>query len=366
MKQYEIAEGAIAQKARSERLYLHYALLLAILTFLAGTLLVILGAGDHLDVLVRAKGTIEARFINASPGVVLWLLSGFVFWLSKPNRLRTNASHGKSNAEAAASLPAPRTLDINSEQIAEWETRMGIVRALGVSPDTGAMVRLTRWSNGLRLFDGEQDVMLPEGTTADEIDAGVALAYLDKRRRDVSITPQIWSRLVRSYGPTGKAKHVLTLREDGSGLYVTDGYVRAGVSDLFRQEYLAKGIAENLVELERTRVAKVAGELPDYVLRVFGISADTSCPIAICRGSGGSYRPYVTDGQTFAEIPEHLRIEYVDLDRARLLLSRARLSAKATSTRHEDPAGGVNVLYQSFTPPAPTSEEVATFLGDDA
>jgi len=93
MQQYALAATAIAQEARSERLFMHYALGLAVLLTLFGTALVILGLGDHLDIVVQTGGGIEGRFANASPGVVLWLVSGWIFYASKPRQLDASASH---------------------------------------------------------------------------------------------------------------------------------------------------------------------------------------------------------------------------------------------------------------------------------
>lgn len=96
MQQYEVASAAIAQKARSERLYMHYALALAVALALAGTALVVLGIGAHLDVIITGNN-LEARLVNASPGVVLWLVSAGAFYLSKPRQLRTSASHDRTH-----------------------------------------------------------------------------------------------------------------------------------------------------------------------------------------------------------------------------------------------------------------------------
>lgn len=93
MQQYEVATLALTQRANAERLYMHYALVLAVLFAVMGASLIILGLGDHLDILVKASGQFEARFLNASPGVVLWLVSAALFWFSRPRRLRATAHH---------------------------------------------------------------------------------------------------------------------------------------------------------------------------------------------------------------------------------------------------------------------------------
>jgi predicted exporter len=99
MEQYDVAKLALTQRAEAERLYTNYALLLASTFALLGVGLIIAGLGDHLDILVQGSG-MEARFVNASPGVVLWLLSSVLFWMAKPKRLRANVLHTTPAQEA--------------------------------------------------------------------------------------------------------------------------------------------------------------------------------------------------------------------------------------------------------------------------
>ncbi len=93
MQQYEVAAAALTERAQAERQYMHYALALAIVLALVGAALIVLGLGDHLDIIVAGSGDMEARFINASPGVVLWLASAAIFWFSKPRRFRATVHH---------------------------------------------------------------------------------------------------------------------------------------------------------------------------------------------------------------------------------------------------------------------------------
>lgn len=81
---------------------MHYALALAVLFAVMGAGLIVLGLGDHLDILVRTSGQIEARFVNASPGVVLWLISAILFWFSRPRRLRATAHHNGESERIAS------------------------------------------------------------------------------------------------------------------------------------------------------------------------------------------------------------------------------------------------------------------------
>lgn len=101
MGQQGIGGVSIAEKAKSERLYLHYALALSVSCILLGCLLTILGAGEHLDIVVTARGAFETRLINATPGVGLMLLGGTVFFLSKPRRLKYNSKHQRSEEPEA-------------------------------------------------------------------------------------------------------------------------------------------------------------------------------------------------------------------------------------------------------------------------
>jgi hypothetical protein len=93
MQPHETSFYSITEKAKSERLFMHYALLLACLLVLIGTGLIVLGIGDHLDIVVTGTGSLEARFINASPGFGLAMLGLFIFGWAKPRRLKLNAKH---------------------------------------------------------------------------------------------------------------------------------------------------------------------------------------------------------------------------------------------------------------------------------
>lgn len=83
---------AIAEKARAERLFMSFGLALAISLVLIGTALIIAGAGDHLDILVRGDGGLEARFVNASPGVAMCIIAAAIFWVAKPRQLHIDAA----------------------------------------------------------------------------------------------------------------------------------------------------------------------------------------------------------------------------------------------------------------------------------
>lgn len=109
-------DKALELKARSERLYMNYALALAVLLFIGGVALTVLGVGDHLDIVV-SKGDTNARFINASPGLAMILVAAVIFVLSKPRRLavrRTSTSRTVEGSAASAPLdqqtPDPRAV----------------------------------------------------------------------------------------------------------------------------------------------------------------------------------------------------------------------------------------------------------------
>lgn len=91
---------ALAQKAKSERLFMHYALGLASLVLLGGTALIVIGAGDHVDIIV-STGNIEARFINATPGIALVLVAAAIFWLSKPRRLKFRTEQSEATRQTS-------------------------------------------------------------------------------------------------------------------------------------------------------------------------------------------------------------------------------------------------------------------------
>ena len=100
MNQYETANLSIREKAKSERLFMNYALALAVLLSLMGSALIVLGIGDHLDIVVSATGAFETRLINASPGVGMLLGGLLIMAWSKPSRLKASASH-----DNGASIP---------------------------------------------------------------------------------------------------------------------------------------------------------------------------------------------------------------------------------------------------------------------
>ena len=95
MQQYKVTKLSISEKAKAERIFMHYSLLLASLLTLSGLTLIILGLGDHLDIVVKTGGGFETRLINSSPGFGALALGGIVFAWSKPRRLRANVSHSE-------------------------------------------------------------------------------------------------------------------------------------------------------------------------------------------------------------------------------------------------------------------------------
>jgi hypothetical protein len=86
----KLHNSALEQKGRSERLYLHYALALAVLLFLAGIVLTILGVGAHLDIIV-SSGKLEGRLVNATPGVALVVVGAAMFLFSRPRPLKSSS-----------------------------------------------------------------------------------------------------------------------------------------------------------------------------------------------------------------------------------------------------------------------------------
>ncbi len=101
-------EMALEQKARSERLYLHYALALASALFLGGLVLTMLGVGEHVDIVVK-RGDLEARFVNATPGIAMTLIGAMIFAFSKPRRLNVKSSTTKTETTPASppAMPNP-------------------------------------------------------------------------------------------------------------------------------------------------------------------------------------------------------------------------------------------------------------------
>ncbi len=104
MAQEQFNDKALEQKARSERLYLNYALALAFLLFVAGVVLTVLGVGDHMDIVVE-RGDLSARFVNATPGIALALIGAAIFVLSKPRRLSVRTKSKSTAVETVAASP---------------------------------------------------------------------------------------------------------------------------------------------------------------------------------------------------------------------------------------------------------------------
>jgi len=362
MNQYETASGAIVEKARSERLFLHYALALAVILVAGGSALVVLGVGDHLDIVVKGRGDLEARFVNATPGVVLWLLGAAVFWASKPRRLRTRASSSKKRDQSTM-IPVVG-LSIDPQEIEKWQARMGVLRVYGRDPNTGDMIRMMKWTHGPRLFNGTTNVGLPDGTEPEEISTEVALAILAKHSNDLSNPTSQWSRLVKSYGEFGKPPRHLTLRENAAGYYLTDSIVTVSLRSP-PPSVVSLGYAQHLVEMRRVELAREAGTLPNYVIRIYGVSEETEMPIVLCRGQLGSYRPYVTDGETFVEVPDNRSTEYITHAVALRMLSEEKARMRSASGQvapgQGDEADEVTVLYQTVSRPSLTREDVATY-----
>ena len=88
MDERTLGAYAISEKARAERLYLHYTLALASLFAISGVALAVLALGDRLDVIVRATGSLDIRMLNAAPGFALCLAAVILFAVSRPRRAR--------------------------------------------------------------------------------------------------------------------------------------------------------------------------------------------------------------------------------------------------------------------------------------
>ncbi len=100
MNQYETSNLSIVEKAKSERLFMNYSLVLACLLTLIGTGLLVLGIGDHLDIVVKSAGTLEARFVNASPGFGMAVLGLVILAWAKPRRLQLSAHHNSTETDS--------------------------------------------------------------------------------------------------------------------------------------------------------------------------------------------------------------------------------------------------------------------------
>lgn len=168
MDHHETFAMAIGEKARADRLYMHYALVLAILLTLGGLALVVLGIGDHLDIIIAGRGDLEARFINASPGVALWLIGAFIFWWSRPRKIV-----GHSKVEA---LSQPETIQRS-------ERGPFLIKNVGVSPRTGKQIEAYSGRYGPYLVDENVYVALPFELDPNQITLGFASDLLEQKRR---------------------------------------------------------------------------------------------------------------------------------------------------------------------------------------
>jgi len=92
MDAYTLSAHAISEKARAERLYLHYALALAALFAISGAIVAVLALGDRLDVVVKGDGGVDARLLNAAPGFALCLAAALLFAVGRPRRMPAPAA----------------------------------------------------------------------------------------------------------------------------------------------------------------------------------------------------------------------------------------------------------------------------------
>jgi hypothetical protein len=113
MDAYTLSAHAISEKARAERLYLHYALALASLFAISGAILAVLALGDRLDVVAKGDGGLDARLLNAAPGFALCLAAALLIIVSRPRRM------------PAPSTPAPGVDDIEQRIERAVLARMG-------------------------------------------------------------------------------------------------------------------------------------------------------------------------------------------------------------------------------------------------
>jgi hypothetical protein len=119
MDSHTLDAHAISEKARAERLYLHYALALATLFAIAGAVMAVLALGDRLDVITRGNGMWDVRLLNAAPGFALCLAAAALFAASKPRQPRAQ--------------PAPTQADDLEQRIERAvSSRLGVQSAVSV------------------------------------------------------------------------------------------------------------------------------------------------------------------------------------------------------------------------------------------
>lgn len=106
MDSFTLSAHAKSQGARAERLYLHYAFTLAALFAITGAILAVLALSDRLDMLVKGDGGLDARLLNAAPGIALCLAAAILAVVSRPGRLP---------APVATSAPAD-VLELSNER----------------------------------------------------------------------------------------------------------------------------------------------------------------------------------------------------------------------------------------------------------
>lgn len=173
MDHHETLQRAIDAKARADRLYMHYALALAGFLTVAGLALVVLGIGDHLDIVIAGRGDLEARFVNASPGVALWLIGAFIFWWSRPRKVV-----GHLKTEKASQSDTDR-----SSQEAGEAPRPILVSHIGISPRTGKMIDAFKGRYGAYIVDHHDYCELPDYVVLEKLSVGAATDLLDHMRR---------------------------------------------------------------------------------------------------------------------------------------------------------------------------------------
>lgn len=213
MNETGLARAALEAKSKADRVYLHYALALSILLIFAGTGLIVAGIGGQLDLEISSKQGLEARAINASPGVVLWLVGAAVFAWARPRKVTAFSNSSEHQGSIGRTTP-PQTRTL----------------VLGKNPNSGANIKLISGKWGPYVQEEGLVVSLLYDTEEEEVDLDFAVQLIEQERRLFSEGQASARKLnqIEIYRELGRSpftgKNIAVFQVSAGAILVGDGF----------------------------------------------------------------------------------------------------------------------------------------------
>jgi topoisomerase IA-like protein len=210
MSEIQPASVVLEAKAKADRIYLHYALALALVLILGGIVLVLLGVGGRVDFVIAGQ-SLEARFINASPGVVMWVLGCGVFLISRPKR-----------AQVTTRVEEFEKTNKGNVELAEPNATV-----LGISEVSGIPIVLWESKYGVDIQEGSIWVSLPRATAAGVSLRNAEMAIERQKRLFAGTKVRAEERgteLLREFGRSPDTDGVISIGRVGGELLLSDGW----------------------------------------------------------------------------------------------------------------------------------------------